>query len=351
MEEHNRLLYVALTRAEDRLVVCGWQTRRGGAGRRAGTAWSRAASPALDAEPEPFGRDWGERLLPRERRRRARRSAAAMPPASAARRRCPPGPARARTGGPRRRRPSRRRPVPLAPSRPDGRGCSARCRDAASPLAQRAAPAARFQRGQLIHALLQHCPRCRRRSGAAAARAGSTGPGMVSRRTMPRRSRGEVLAVLRHPELAPLFGPASRAEVPLTGLVGGAVVGGLVDRLAVLPDRVLVADYKTSRDAARRRGGDAGAVSAPDGGLSRRAARRLPGPAGALRAGLDRRPRVVALPDALLDRTRRARPTALHCSLDPAPPRPHFRGNIRTRSPHERRTPSAVTDTASRPTC
>ena len=29
MEEHNRLLYVALTRAEDRLVICGWQSRRG----------------------------------------------------------------------------------------------------------------------------------------------------------------------------------------------------------------------------------------------------------------------------------------------------------------------------------
>ncbi len=28
MEEYNRLLYVALTRAEDRLLVCGWQTRR-----------------------------------------------------------------------------------------------------------------------------------------------------------------------------------------------------------------------------------------------------------------------------------------------------------------------------------
>jgi ATP-dependent helicase/nuclease subunit A len=35
--------------------------------------------------------------------------------------------------------------------------------------------------------------------------------------------------------------------VPLTGLVGGAVVGGLVDRLAVLPERVLIADYKTNR--------------------------------------------------------------------------------------------------------
>jgi len=30
-------------------------------------------------------------------------------------------------------------------------------------------------------------------------------------------------------------------------VVGGAVVGGLVDRLAVLDDRVLIADYKTNR--------------------------------------------------------------------------------------------------------
>ncbi len=47
--------------------------------------------------------------------------------------------------------------------------------------------------------------------------------------------------------MAPLFGPGSRAEVPLTGRIGESVVGGLVDRLAVLPDRVLVADYKTAR--------------------------------------------------------------------------------------------------------
>ena len=57
----------------------------------------------------------------------------------------------------------------------------------------------------------------------------------------------EVLAILDHPELSPLFGSTSRAEVPLTGLLGTAVVGGLVDRLAVLPDRVLLADYKTNR--------------------------------------------------------------------------------------------------------
>ncbi|MDP9096459.1 MAG: PD-(D/E)XK nuclease family protein, partial [Pseudomonadota bacterium] len=64
-----------------------------------------------------------------------------------------------------------------------------------------------------------------------------------------RRLADETLAVLRHPELADLFGPHSRAEQPITGLVGRSVITGKVDRLAVLPNRVLLADYKTGRDA------------------------------------------------------------------------------------------------------
>ncbi|MDE2007978.1 MAG: PD-(D/E)XK nuclease family protein, partial [Rhodospirillales bacterium] len=36
-------------------------------------------------------------------------------------------------------------------------------------------------------------------------------------------------------------------EVPLTGTIGNAVIGGLVDRLAVTPERILIADYKTNR--------------------------------------------------------------------------------------------------------
>jgi ATP-dependent helicase/nuclease subunit A len=62
----------------------------------------------------------------------------------------------------------------------------------------------------------------------------------------------ELMALLDDPALAPLFGPGSRAEVPLTGVIatptGRAVVGGLVDRLVELPDAVLVADFKTNRD-------------------------------------------------------------------------------------------------------
>ena len=35
--------------------------------------------------------------------------------------------------------------------------------------------------------------------------------------------------------------------MPITGVVGDSVVGGMVDRMAVLPDRVLLADFKTNR--------------------------------------------------------------------------------------------------------
>jgi len=47
MEEHNRLLYVALTRAEDRLVVCGWQTRRA----PDDACWYRLIERGFDALP------------------------------------------------------------------------------------------------------------------------------------------------------------------------------------------------------------------------------------------------------------------------------------------------------------
>ncbi len=54
MAEYNRLLYVALTRAEDRLVICGWQTRRS----LDDACWYRLIErgfEGLPAEREAFG--------------------------------------------------------------------------------------------------------------------------------------------------------------------------------------------------------------------------------------------------------------------------------------------------------
>jgi ATP-dependent helicase/nuclease subunit A len=68
---------------------------------------------------------------------------------------------------------------------------------------------------------------------------------------LPEEARQEMLdralAVLAHPDWADLFGPAALAEVPLAATVDGQVIAGTADRLLVLPDRVLVADFKTAR--------------------------------------------------------------------------------------------------------
>jgi ATP-dependent helicase/nuclease subunit A len=137
--------------------------------------------------------------------------------------------------------------MPLAPSRPDDAGLGA-VPPTASPLSERDPSGRRFLRGKLIHSLLQHLPTLppSARRGAALAYLDRPGHGLAPGAAAAIAE--ETLAILAHPALAPLFGPGSRAEVPLTGVVGGLVVGGLVDRLAVLDGTVLVADFKTNRD-------------------------------------------------------------------------------------------------------
>ncbi len=57
----------------------------------------------------------------------------------------------------------------------------------------------------------------------------------------------ETLSVLAHPAFAAVFGPGSRAEVPITGRLGERLVAGQIDRLVALPDRALIVDFKTNR--------------------------------------------------------------------------------------------------------
>ena len=123
---------------------------------------------------------------------------------------------------------------------------------AASPLAERAAAGDRFRRGLLLHTLLQHLPDLPEADRAQAALRWLDRPGQGLPAGTAATLAAEAMAILAHPDLAPAFSPGSRAEVPLTGLVGAQVVGGLVDRLAVLPDCVLVVDFKTNRVAPDR---------------------------------------------------------------------------------------------------
>ena len=64
------------------------------------------------------------------------------------------------------------------------------------------------------------------------------------------------LGVLEDGRFAEVFGPGSRAEVSVAGtasrLPPGLAISGRIDRLVVLPDRVLVADFKTNRPSPQR---------------------------------------------------------------------------------------------------
>jgi ATP-dependent helicase/nuclease subunit A len=125
---------------------------------------------------------------------------------------------------------------------------------ATSPLA-RSGGLGRFRRGELIHKLLQLLPDLPPAERAAAASA------LLAReRDLTEAHRAEMaaaaLAVLEDARFAEVFGEGSRAEVAIAGvaraLPEGLRVSGRVDRLVVLPERVLVADFKTNRPAPTR---------------------------------------------------------------------------------------------------
>ena len=66
------------------------------------------------------------------------------------------------------------------------------------------------------------------------------------------RALADEIRCVEMPELAEAFGPNSRAEVPLAGVVGGQAVFGQIDRLAISATEVLIVDYKTDREPPAR---------------------------------------------------------------------------------------------------
>jgi len=111
----------------------------------------------------------------------------------------------------------------------------------------------------------------------------------------------EVLAVIGDPAHAALFGPGSLGEVPLSAVVDGVVVAGIVDRLLVTDEAVTVIDFKTGQHVPMRAADIAPAylrqMAAYQGALA------VIFPARRIEAALlyTAAPRLIRLDDALLD--------------------------------------------------
>ena len=252
-EERNRLLYVALTRARDRLYVGGFE----GSTAPPPESWYQLIRTALgDRLAEATAADGGivwrlvspQSAAPEPDVARAAAAVPALPLPTWAKRPAPPDPLLG---------------VPLAPSRlaplksdRDGGGRGRAVAPAEPPTLAPSAllEDARFLRGTLTHALLEHLPSLDPEQWPTAAEAFVAGRAGRLPSTLRKSIVAETLAVLREPAFAPLFGPQARAEIPIVAEIsqpqgGGRVLRltGKIDRLVVAGDAVLIVDYKTNR--------------------------------------------------------------------------------------------------------
>ncbi|MDE0203368.1 MAG: double-strand break repair helicase AddA [Rhodospirillaceae bacterium] len=227
-EEYRRLLYVAMTRAEDRLYVCGWQgrgtlpedcwyalVRSGMAGLKGvqplatpdgtGLVYAEPQTAPLPSPVEPAPEDEALPPLPPE---------LLVPPAEE-----PPAP--------RPLAPSRALPEPAPHSPIDAAGQSARLR------------------GIAAHKLLEHLPALAPADRPAAAHR------LLERHDLDEGERealaGSMIALIDDPAFAALFAPEALAEAPISAVVGDKVISGQIDRLLVRKREVTALDYKTGR--------------------------------------------------------------------------------------------------------
>jgi ATP-dependent helicase/nuclease subunit A len=236
--EYRRLLYVAMTRAADRLIICGADGRT----KRPERCWYDLVRGPLDAflvEED----DGGEKVF------RFRKPAAGIVAATAS--------AAAPEKIVRREFPAWLQqsvptemplPVPLAPSSAFDEDISLIAPTAGSAADRQKA----LERGRLVHRLMQALPDIptdRRQDAAERYLANATaGFAPAERAAMAK----QVLAILDDKNFAEIFALGSRAEVPIVGRIaragfGPIPVAGQVDRLTVTGDTILIADYKTDR--------------------------------------------------------------------------------------------------------
>ena len=238
-EEHNRLLYVAMTRAADHLVIAPYR----GATRETPASWCEMVRIGLErglGAGETLETDHGAITLWRDG------SAASL--AAAARDTAPPEAEAVPSWLFAPAAPETEAAPPLSPSGALGAADGQR-----QPRCRQGDAEAR-RRGALVHSLLEHLPCIEpaRRSEAAERFARARAPTLdeTRRRDLVR----SVLRLIEEPDLAALFSAQARAEVALSGRISvdgvERDVTGRIDRLVVEEGRVTLCDFKTGRPPA-----------------------------------------------------------------------------------------------------
>jgi ATP-dependent helicase/nuclease subunit A len=232
LEENRRLLYVALTRAQDRIIIGGAWYGGGKIGYHA-DSWYALCASAMDAlseddapgEGEP--RRYGDVPPCAETKTESADAADSLPDWIYA-------------PAPKPKTPTR---VLSAPT-----GLIARKTPVLAPFGTKRA--ARMKRGQLIHALLEYLPEVPEADRAARGMAFLKRDEDVSAEAAADMLEA-AMGVLNDADLSHLFQAGGRAEAAVIGtareLPEGMLINGRVDRLVVTDDEVLIVDFKTDQ--------------------------------------------------------------------------------------------------------
>ncbi|CFX19482.1 Double-strand break repair helicase AddA [Candidatus Filomicrobium marinum] len=261
LEEQNRLLYVAMTRARDRLYIAGFEGKNG----RHDNCWYDIICDGLaelsdefnDAEGRLIRRVSSSQAAPVEKAKTESSGAVANVPMPEWAHRAPARDAVVS--------------LPLAPSKltpydVDEAGDPEPGKPAVSldevpddpptPTPLIAQPDYRFLRGTLTHALLEHLPLVPEYRRPEMAERYLTLRGADLPPSVQNSIISETLAILNDARFAPLFGPRSRAEVAIAADIprpdgkGPTLrLTGKIDRLAEVGDDLMIVDYKSNRTA------------------------------------------------------------------------------------------------------
>ncbi|MEP3051198.1 MAG: double-strand break repair helicase AddA [Erythrobacter sp.] len=232
MQEHWRLLYVAMTRAEEALFITGSLGPRDRDGPHE-DSWFARLSPIFDSDdlsdPVWGGRqEWGRRST----------ASPASHPLNVEDDRDLPGWVFAPIGA------EPRPPRPLAPSSA-GQELGADPPQETGGDTEQAQQAAR--RGILIHRLLERLPDIADNARFEAATSWINRQAGDLSGAMKNDIVDAALKVLAEPGFSEVFDSNALAEVPFAATVEGVVVSGMVDRLLITPKLITVVDFKTTR--------------------------------------------------------------------------------------------------------
>lgn len=257
--ERDRLLYVAMTRARDRLYVAGFEGKRG----RDKGCWYELIVDGLDGLTSETETEQGTVYRLESKQTGPHEAPRAAPSTGRSDIEVPDWIKQTAPREP-------QLTVPLAPSRlapyeTDDEGEPKPHQPAVETIAEpppltpsALADQSRFLRGTLTHALLEHLPSFPSKDWPKLAK------GFIEERGagLTQRTKDsivkEALAILADATFAPLFGPGSSAEVPVVAEIprpeghGPALrLTGQIDRLVDAGHEVLIVDYKTNRPPPR----------------------------------------------------------------------------------------------------